>query len=936
MRATLDNTYRVALQDLFKLQARQMGVEREISSGVKVSLPSQAPGYSVTIMGSRQIVFEVDQYRSNLEAATTWMSASESALQSLVERLQEARTLAEQMATGTYQSLEHESAASALQGLIDQVISLANSDVDGSYLFGGSRSEDTPITRLLMAQDPAEIWRDSAGGHDTMASYFPPLDQAGLHYLQFSRSSTGLSALLNSLGGDLGQSMGLDFSTWSTLQYAADSPARGQMVYFDQAPVTGANSTISTMAGEELSWLADSGAGDQTFRTEAVLNISGKVSVGVFGSTYEANSASELVNLINQSGDPNYFAWLEGGSTCHVVATGMATVPISDATSPAGNLTIDTSITMDDLVSAINQGQQAHGMLQFDGDGGVFAPDLDNDYITLGDDTWTWREITSGATFANAAGYAQELADFIMAHSDSYTATTVASGNDMVVQISARAVGAGSNVSLVSSYSTITDSNNLWGGLDGNDTSTQGTIYGAGEVLESNQVLGAAIRATVLAVDDATGAVDLRLRWYDDDAQLHTEDVTLAGEGNNSAVEVPGLGGLTIYRDGLDFHEGAVLELSLGHYQGNDEQLGVNFSYGSQHLIHNWSGEEVLGGIRATSLWGVEASSQVSGYSGGGVHLAGVYSGLSDRELTFDIVDGGKLPSDSVTVRVSWTDDEGLPQQVEVALQGAGENNAVVLPVLGGAPSVNLTGDTATQTSSGASGTVHLSGEYHGLTPRQLGFEVTDVDPLSGAVEMTVNWLDDQGLSHQEAVVFDQEGGVVELPGGDGIQLSLEDLGDFTVGDTFTYSRQMYPDQAGDGVFFYLDNGAFTAGDSFYHQIDQSGLHVLDTLNSWLEGLESGDLETAQRSSQLALEQLAEAIAKILDMEGEAGALMDRIEVRAEVMTNYEEYATTTLGELQEVDLTEAFLYLKTQYTAYSASLQVISTMAGLSLVNIL
>lgn len=312
MRISQESLYRTILQDIFNLQYKQFKTEGEISTGHKVNVPSDAPAYAVTILGSQQALREVAQYQTNLESANTWMVTSESAIQSLVNQIKRAQVLAEQMATGTYEALEYQSTSSEVRNLIEQIVTLANTTIKNSYIFGGTRTELPPITASLQETDLGP-------GHGTQAAtYYDGTN----YYLQFARDTQGDDATFTIIGGTLGASLGLDFTNYTTLQSAGSQPPQGEIIYFDQA-LGGLTDAVSARVGEELTWTADTESGQQTFRTGAVINVNGTGSVDIDGVTYGAfTDAAGLVELVNAAGSADYFAWLEGGSKVHIVSKG--------------------------------------------------------------------------------------------------------------------------------------------------------------------------------------------------------------------------------------------------------------------------------------------------------------------------------------------------------------------------------------------------------------------------------------------------------------------------------------------------------------------------------------------------------------------------------------------------------------------------------------
>jgi flagellar hook-associated protein 3 FlgL len=555
-----------------------------------------------------------------------------------------------------------------------------------------------------------------------------------------------------------------------------------------------------------------------------------------------------------------------------------------------------------------------------------------NQTVTIGDYTWTWGQITNDTTLATAGDYANALTGWISSHTDAYTASTVFSGSGANVQLLSRAVGTAGNVTISSTNTTITTTGTMYGGLDGSAPATTGRIYGKGT---SNLRLGTSIKGTVLSAAGTT--VSLRLRWFDDSGVQHTQDVDLPKSGDDNSVEVTGMGGLRIYRDSANFHEGAVFTLDVGHYQGNDETLSVNYSESGGRLAFNYTARQILGDNETVSLMDARAAAR-NNSGDGAVKLTGAYRGLKSRQITFDVLDGGQVPGDNVTFRVSWIGDDGLQHSEEAALRGVGPENGVVLPLTGVRPKVDLTGVTPTANPANTgSGVVHFDGTYRGLGARDFNLECINDGSAPGAdLTLRVTWIDDKAVRHQEDVAVPQSAidNKVEIPGSDGVYLYVDDENAFQVGDRYEHKIAMYPDKAGEGVFFHIDNGSFTQGDSFFQKIEKDLVHVLDTLKEWRYQLANGTREQGQTQSQRSLEALDKQLKSVLDYVAGAGARQDRIKVRKNVLTENKLYASKNLEEFQDVDVTKAFLDMRSMQTAYSAALKSISMMTQMSLLT--
>ncbi len=937
-----ESLYRTINTDLMRQLLAQNRTATEISSNTRVSAPSDSD-YAVTILRSQNSLSQVDQYRTNLDSAMDWLTASESSLQSIVTLLSEAEALAEQMSTGTYQASEQAAAATEVANLISQIISLANTSINGAYIFAGTDTDLAPILSALTMAEPATVASDSPQGHNTLASVY---QSGGSYYLRLARQSAGDAdtitiAAANTLGetGTLGLSF--DGATFTHSQTGATSPAVSDEYTSTQA-LASLTALVSDRLGEELTFTGAGGA--QTYRTDATVTFSGAGaaigdSVTVGGDTYTfaaamsaSDSAAWLADQINSTAGLNYYATVAGG----VVTLHALPASAFDVTASGANLSVDQTTSLTQLNNEIGSGLRASGTAHLS-DATLPA---DTETVTLnGYGAWDWGSIISGVippAAATAANYAAALSSYVNSHTSDYTASVSSSGTGATVTITANDVGTAGNVALTASVpANVITSGSLYGGLDGADTTA--SIYASGT---SSLRLATTVNAEVLAVDSTSGDATLRLSWYDDEGAYQTVDYVIP-EGEDSAVTISELGGIQLYRDSLNMKVGATFTLDLEHYQGNDGDLEVNFSTGSSMRI-NWNAGDLLGdqlGVNLDGVVTVASRESTLPLSTGNVELSGLYRGLASRDISFTVIDAGQVPDDHVTLRATWTDDQGEAHSQELTFDTAGQSGIVALPVFGDTPLIELEGDSATAAvgNTGA-GAVNITGTYTGNYPRDISFSVASGGQLPDTdITLTATWTDEDGVSHSEDVTISESGaeGAVEIPGCDGVEIYLDE-GSFVEGETFSYELSLDPAHAGDAIYVNLDTGDFKVGDTFSYTIEKDSVALLDILNEWQYQLESGDQEAAQTQSQRTLEALSLVMDSLLDAIADSGTRQDRITVREGVMDDQELYHTESMENLREVDTTQAFLDLQAQQTAYSASLQVISTISGLSLMEYL
>jgi len=137
---------------------------QQVSTGKRVTLPSDDPFASAAMVQNTIDTGNVDQYTQNVSSVLLTLQSSDAALSSVVTSLTKAVSLGTQGANGTNSTANLQAIAAQVQGLLTSVVSQANTSVGGSYLFGGTSSA-TPYTA-----DPASPTCYTYNGNDGVNS----------------------------------------------------------------------------------------------------------------------------------------------------------------------------------------------------------------------------------------------------------------------------------------------------------------------------------------------------------------------------------------------------------------------------------------------------------------------------------------------------------------------------------------------------------------------------------------------------------------------------------------------------------------------------------------------------------------------------------------------------------------------------------------------
>jgi flagellar hook-associated protein 3 FlgL len=173
MITNLDPSSEFFLSSVNRIQQRLAEANRQVSSGKKISQPSDGPDQIDSLLQLRADRQRNAQIRSNLGIALTDAQGADGAIGSAIRLMDRARVLAAQGASSTMDTNGRRSLSQETQALLDQMIACSRTAVQGRYLFSGD-SDDAPayqadstsaigVAQLLSPTATREI-EDPAGG----------------------------------------------------------------------------------------------------------------------------------------------------------------------------------------------------------------------------------------------------------------------------------------------------------------------------------------------------------------------------------------------------------------------------------------------------------------------------------------------------------------------------------------------------------------------------------------------------------------------------------------------------------------------------------------------------------------------------------------------------------------------------------------------------
>lgn len=118
----------------------------QLSTGKKVNRPSDDPVIAMKGINYRTQVTEIEQYKRNTNEVHNWMDNSDAALDKTTKALQKLRELAVQASNDTYEAGQRKNIMEEVEQLKEHIVDIANTNVNGKYIFNGTDTDMKPIT----------------------------------------------------------------------------------------------------------------------------------------------------------------------------------------------------------------------------------------------------------------------------------------------------------------------------------------------------------------------------------------------------------------------------------------------------------------------------------------------------------------------------------------------------------------------------------------------------------------------------------------------------------------------------------------------------------------------------------------------------------------------------------------------------------------------
>jgi flagellar hook-associated protein 3 FlgL len=141
-----DPSNQVFLNGMNLIQAREMRAQQQLTTGLKINTVSDDPDHIANLMQVRTSLAQTQQIASNLGRVKTETDTAEGALSNAVKLLENISTLASEGQPTTQTADTRSQIAGEVGSVLQQIVGIANTSVEGRFIFSGNSDQTQPYT----------------------------------------------------------------------------------------------------------------------------------------------------------------------------------------------------------------------------------------------------------------------------------------------------------------------------------------------------------------------------------------------------------------------------------------------------------------------------------------------------------------------------------------------------------------------------------------------------------------------------------------------------------------------------------------------------------------------------------------------------------------------------------------------------------------------
>ncbi|WP_077601928.1 flagellar hook-associated protein FlgL [Oceanobacillus sojae] len=145
MRVTQSMLSNNMLRNLTHSNTQMNKYMEQLYSGKKISKPSDDPMIAMKGVSYRSELARINQFERNTSEVNSWLDNTDAAMDQTNQAMQRLKELAVKASNGTNSDDEYQSIVEEAKQLKEHLVDIANTNVNGRYIFNGTNSDTPPV-----------------------------------------------------------------------------------------------------------------------------------------------------------------------------------------------------------------------------------------------------------------------------------------------------------------------------------------------------------------------------------------------------------------------------------------------------------------------------------------------------------------------------------------------------------------------------------------------------------------------------------------------------------------------------------------------------------------------------------------------------------------------------------------------------------------------
>ncbi|NVM21128.1 MAG: flagellar hook-associated protein FlgL [Desulfobacterales bacterium] len=138
------------IYDMIRINLGRIGEDlykanKVMTTGKRINSLSDDPIGLAQCLNIKSLLSNIEQLKRNIATGRTWLESGETSLRNMNDLIADAKVLCVQMVNSTVSHSDRAYASTFVDGILRQVLTLANTEVDGKHIFAGTETDTRPF-----------------------------------------------------------------------------------------------------------------------------------------------------------------------------------------------------------------------------------------------------------------------------------------------------------------------------------------------------------------------------------------------------------------------------------------------------------------------------------------------------------------------------------------------------------------------------------------------------------------------------------------------------------------------------------------------------------------------------------------------------------------------------------------------------------------------